>query len=222
MAKFCGCCGTQAVDEAKVCGNCGTPFPGMEQYSPAGEYLKKKQQKNVKTIIGIVIGVLVASLLIGGGVKITKEFTGTKGIVRKVMKAYQTGEAEGLLPYISDSMKCLEQYSEKEYGLHEISSQIEEDIEYIKEVFEEEVGSDYKITYEITREKKMKNSYLKNLKENMKNWEYGAIGFDPDCITEAKEVKVKMKAKGEYGTEKKELYIILLKENKKWKIFEMY
>lgn len=52
MARFCGNCGAQLDDDAKVCGQCGTPIdgnvPGLKIVDPEK---KKKMMKKVKGLL---------------------------------------------------------------------------------------------------------------------------------------------------------------------------
>lgn len=96
MAKFCGNCGAQLDDDDKVCGQCGTPVngnagtvPGLKVVDPEK---KKKMAKRIKWIVALVIVVALAITV----VKVYLSFTGTNGLVRKVMTAYEDWETDVL------------------------------------------------------------------------------------------------------------------------------
>lgn len=56
MARFCGNCGAQIDENAKVCGQCGTPIEGSTKTPPVKIIDPEKKKKN-KKIFKIVIAV---------------------------------------------------------------------------------------------------------------------------------------------------------------------
>ncbi len=200
MAKFCGICGKEAEDSASVCGNCGTTFiPEVVHKNP-----EKKDKKVLKMIGGITGTILVLAMLayyIAG-------FFGVKGIIRNVANAYEKEEAEQLVPLMS---KYWSTYYEKDEELEKIiENWMEKDIIY----FKEQVGSPYRITYQVERNREINSSEMKD----MKDWLSGYQDYDGQ-ISEAREVKIQLLAKGK-GEAKKVVTLRIIKENGWWKILE--
>lgn len=142
MAKFCGNCGAQLDDGDKVCGQCGTPVNGNAGTVPGLKVVDpEKKKKMAKRIKGIVALVIVVALAITG-VKVYLSFTGTNGLVRKVMTAYEDYDVDSLVAlssdmyYYFDSDDYVDEYFEDAVG------------KYIDN-FESSVGHSYKLTYEV-------------------------------------------------------------------------
>ncbi len=225
MAKFCGNCGTQAEDEARVCGNCGTPFEEeniggygetSSYYQPVDNPMTTGQQDNMKKIIALVVGVVAVALIAWGAISVVNNFTGINGMVRKVVKAYETGDASKLERHISDYLK--EASEESSYDMVE---SLEDMIEYKVDNFDEEAGSNYKIKYEISKKKDLSDKKVEEFKETLEKFlDNLDLDFDDDEITAVKDVKVKMTAKGSEGTEKETIEIRFVKEKGRWKLWD--
>ena len=208
MAKFCGNCGAQLDDNARVCGQCGTPVDGNQSKIPGLKVVnpeeKKKQMKKVKIVIAIVIVVVIAIV----GVKITLNFTGTNGFVRNVMKAYEEYDIDALVNlssemyYYSDYDNYVDEYFENFVG-----SNIDS--------FESSVGHSYKMSYKI---EEIYDLSQRKQDEMIKDIEYLYPKFDVDTISKISVANVKVTAKQGSKSVNKDVKITMSKEGKKWKI----
>ena len=141
MAKFCGNCGKPMEDHAKVCGNCGTPLEGgtssKVKLKIEDSRKKEKFKKKIKTIFAISMLLVVCVV----AVNVVINFTGNKGLVHKIMAAYEKYDIDALIMlssdiYYYDSEDYVEQYFENSVGA-DLDS------------FEMSVGHSYKLSYEV-------------------------------------------------------------------------
>lgn len=213
MSKFCGNCGAQLDDSAKVCGYCGvalsneqvntnaTPIPGI-----VSEADKEKAAKTKKFIkLGAIA--IVAIIVLSVGFNIISSFTGYKGVVRKVVNAFEDYDMNTLCSYAS---------SLSYYG---------DDIEYSEEVFEERVSSklDYyeeelghglKISFEIIDSYKLDDRNRDDLLDELED--SGAYVGKIDTI---RMVEMQLTIKGSRSTSTYTTDdLMLVKENGKWKV----
>ena len=208
MAKFCGNCGAQLDDDDKVCGQCGTPVngnagtvPGLKVVDPEK---KKKMAKRIKWIVALVIVVALAITV----VKVYLSFTGTNGLVRKVMTAYEDYDVDSLVAFSSDmyyyfdSDDYVDEYFEDAGG------------KYIDN-FESSVGHSYKLTYEVDE--------IYDLSKRKQEEIFKSIGnqfpdFDVDTISKIAVANVKVTAKQGSKSVNKTVKITMSKEGKEWKL----
>ena len=219
MAKFCGNCGAQLDDDDKVCGQCGTPVngnagtvPGLKVVdpetlqAPGGDdpEKKKKMAKRIKWIVALVIVVALAITV----VKVYLSFTGTNGLVRKVMTAYEDYDVDSLVAlssdmyYYFDSDDYVDEYFEDAVG------------KYIDN-FESSVGHSYKLTYEVDE--------IYDLSKRKQEEIFKSIGnqfpdFDVDTISKIAVANVKVTAKQGSKSVNKTVKITMSKEGKEWKL----
>lgn len=213
MSKFCGNCGAQLDDSAKVCGYCGialdnepvnanaASIPGV--VSEADKEKTAKVKKLIKTGAIAVVAIIVLSV----GFNIISSFTGYKGVVRKVVNAFEDYDMNTLCSYAS---------SLSYYG---------DDIEYYEEVFEErvsnmldyyeeELGHGLKIKFEILDSYKLDERNTDDLLDDLED--SGAYVGNIDTI---RMVELQLTIKGSrrtstYTTDD----LMLVKENGKWKV----
>lgn len=143
MAKFCGNCGTELDDNARVCGNCGMPLDdGISnisgiKYKHTDPEKKKKIKKVIKRILTAIVSVAVIAVVCIS----VLSFTGYKGVIRKVMKAYKNYDIDTLIDMSSDMyFYCSEDYVE-DYFKYSVGSDLD--------FYEESVGHSYKLSYEV-------------------------------------------------------------------------
>lgn len=213
MSKFCGNCGAQLDDTAKVCGYCGnalsiepentktTTIPGIR--TEADKEKSAKMTKNIKTIVVAVALVIVLSL----GINVVSSFTGYKGVVRKVVNAFEDYDMNTLCSYASSL--CY-------YG---------NDIEYYEDIFEDRVsakldyyenmlGHNLKMNFEIVDSYKLDDRKVDNLLEELEDM--GAYAGKIDTI---RRVEIELEIKGSRNTSTFLIDdLLLIKENGKWKV----
>ena len=102
MAKFCGHCGAPMDDDARVCGQCGVPIDGNLNQGNSGGTVQGGGKGKSKPWIKIVIALVVVACIAGIAVKVVSNYTGRRGFIRKVLKAYVDYDIDGLMDLASD------------------------------------------------------------------------------------------------------------------------
>lgn len=208
MAKFCGSCGAQLDDDAKVCGHCGTPveegqtkIPGFKVVDPEK---KKKLLKKVKMILVLAVVVVIAIV----GLNIVKSYTGSNGLIRKVMSAYENYDIDALVALSSD-MYYYSDYDDyvDEYFEYSVGNNIDN--------FESSVGHSYKMSYEI---EEVYDLSQRKQDEILENIEYSFPDFDVDTIDTIVVADVKVTAKQGTKSVSTNVKITMAKEGNSWKL----
>lgn len=214
MSKFCGNCGAQLEDEARVCGYCGTvlnstPFNNGDVKNVPGivsESDKEKTEKLKKHLkLGGVIAVLVIVLIIA--VKVISSYTGYNGLVNKIMKAYKNYDIASVVAVSSEYYDCFPDGVDESYFTREIGNTLDD--------FEERVGHKYKISYEITDSYQMSERKFEELLEDI-SWY--TDDYDESIIDKVMIVEVKITAKEGNESLLKTLDLTLIKERGSWKV----
>lgn len=208
MAKFCGNCGAQMDDDAKVCGQCGTPIEENAAKAPEVKAVdpekKKEMAKKVKGVITLVIVAAVAIV----AVKMISGFSGTKGLVRKIMTAYEKYDIDTIVSlssdmyYYSDAEDYVDEYFEYAVGKNLDS-------------FEDSVGHNYKMSYEV---EEIYDLSQRKQDETLKAIEDRYPDFDLDIIKKIAVADVKVTAKQGSKSASKTVNIIMSKEGKTWRL----
>lgn len=205
MARFCGNCGAQLDDDAKVCGQCGTPIDGnpvkavgLKTANPE----KKKKQKKM-----IALGILVVAAIVG--VKIALGFVGTNGLVRKVVAAYKDYNIDALID-ISSNVYDYDQ-REKTYADEYFEYAVGQTIDK----FESSVGHNYKLSYTVDEIYTMSQRKMDVLLQDI---EQAYPEFDVDMISEISVADVKLTAKQGSKTASRNVTITMSKEGKAWRL----
>ncbi len=242
MAKFCGNCGNQLDDTMKVCGNCGTPVEGVAAAEAASETPvapeapvateapvapeapvvpvapatpvatstegNDKIKKYVK-LGGIAVVALIVLIII---VNIVSSFTGYKGAVRKIMKAYKKAD-ESIVMDMASSIyddKLLSEFFE---------FAVESEIKSTLDMFDDELGYDYKLNYEIIKVQNVPERKIEDLIEDVYGSVYGEEDEDFIDIDKMKVVKVELTAKDGNDTYTVIKEYHLAKEDGEWRLF---
>lgn len=219
MAKFCGNCGAQLDDAAKVCGNCGTPYtdgtngpslsklkiPGVDLENPEKKKALIKNLKRVAVVVAVIIVVVIAANVISS-------FVGYKGAVRKLMKAYEEYDMNTLMTLASDISMPFAGSEDEEYIEEIFSNRVSNMLDY----YEDEVGHDVKIKYEINDSYELPERKLDELLTTLEeNYDY-----DASFIEEIKAVDMTLTisgADGEMTEHIDEDDLLLVKEDGEWK-----
>lgn len=93
MGKFCGNCGAPIESGTRVCGQCGTPVEDAFVNSSVSkvEVKKDKKHSHVPKWVGIIAIVLIIVFAVAA---IIPNFTGYKGLTRKIMSACMKYDTE--------------------------------------------------------------------------------------------------------------------------------
>lgn len=210
MAKFCGKCGAKWNDEAKVCGQCGmllemnrAAAPAVAGFGYVDPEEQTRRRKKVRTFVGFAVVVVVVIVV----AKIALGFVGYKGTVRKIMNAYEDYDLDAIASISSEVYYFMgdDSYADDYFG-----SVISNDLD----LFEEEVGYDYKLTYEITDSYDMNKRNYDELIDGLSFYS----DFDADIIEKVKVVEVEVTAKDGGDDVTMELKLTLTKENGSWKL----
>lgn len=208
MNKFCGNCGSRLDDDARVCGNCGTPVDNNGSFT----YQKKvvdpaKKRKMVKRIKGLMILFVIVAVIVTG-VRVGLSFTGTRGLVRKVVNAYEDYDISALVAlssemyYYNDDADYVNEYFENIVG-----SAID--------TFETNVGHDYRLSYDIYEiyevSERRKEDYFNSIESMYPN-------FDVSTIDEISVATVNITAKQKERSYNQNMSLVMSKEGKNWKI----
>ncbi len=206
MAKFCGHCGAPLDDDARVCGRCGSPvddggIPGVRVVDPERQ---KKRSKQIKTAVALLIVVI----LVFAGIGIVRSLTGTNGLIRKVMAAYQDYDIDALVDLSSD-VYYYSDYEDyvSEYFEYAVGSNIDS--------FEESVGHSYKLSYEIEEVYELSE---RKQEEFLSGIEFAYPDFDVDTISKIVVAELKVSAKQGSKSAKKDVEITMTKEGSAWKL----
>lgn len=239
MSKFCQNCGKALDDAVRFCDGCGAPqqaaAPQAAPAAPKQESDLKKtldkvvaevktfangfvnrckaDKKFLYTCIGAVAGVIVVivllSLLLGGGGM-------TKPIDTMIAIGYK-----GQVEKIKDLAPAeYWEYMEDEYGMDvdEVIEEAEEALEDTLESLEDEYGENVRVSYKVTKKKKLSDKKLEGIAEALAD----TYDLDEDKFTEAYELDVEMTIKGSEDDDENEDELTVIKYKGKWYIINWY
>ncbi len=213
MPKFCGSCGAQAEDDAKICGACGAPLeadsssmsiPGLQYMDPE----KKAMYKKYGILAGIVAAVVIFAII---AFNIISGFIGYKGVIRKHINALENCDAPAYIETLSAYFTDAEAWDE-----YDIEEAIDDTLSKKLVEYEDALDGEPSIDYEITKVSEWSNSKLKNFKKDYEDNDW----YDVDDISKGLTVRIKLTIKSDDDelTERKELSLV--KENGSWKVFD--
>lgn len=158
MARFCGNCGAQIDDNAKVCGQCGTPVEGITKTPPVkivDPEKEKKQKKIFKLAVALILVVIAATTAIN----VVNKFTGYNGLLRKVMTAYEAYDIDTLVSLSSD----IYYYGEEDYVVDYFKDRVGATLDS----FESSVGHSYKFSYKINEIYRLSDRKIDEILDNI-------------------------------------------------------
>jgi len=103
MSKFCGNCGAQMNDDAKICGACGTPFP-VETVAPSTTSPNPIRPPKTPGVPGATTGNnallwhlgMALSFLLLGILSLTSVFTVSNFVSFSMVRLYDDGDATAI------------------------------------------------------------------------------------------------------------------------------
>lgn len=211
MAKFCGNCGAQMYDNARVCGYCGTPLneENNMEYGEGQLDSEKvdcvKKGKNSKLIrrIAIVVAAVLLVLTVSGAVLL---FTSYHGAVARLMNAYKSkNEAEMI------DMSC--SFMQNTFTIAQIGEEYESMLKDDFQRFDYNLPPGYSIKYEIVDSFELSEPLVKELLEDFLHY-----GENEYSITAVMCVKIKIYAKEGDSTFTAQKTVYLGKERGIWKL----
>lgn len=217
MSKFCGNCGKALADNARVCGYCGVPVSVAVQTNPEVKHIPgldpvkdqekaDKMNKIIKSGAMIIIAIIVVTI----GINVISSFIGYKGVVRKVINAFEDYDMNTLYEYAS-SLNYLG--DDDEYYEELFDDKVSAKLDY----YEGQVGYDLKIDFEIIDSYNLDERKLNNFLDELE--ESGAYVGKIDKIRQV-DLELHIKGKRSENTYRTD-DLLLIKENGKWKVFYM-
>lgn len=203
MAKFCGNCGAQLDDAARVCGACGAPVDGVSGVKKT-DPMKRKRRKKIITIATSLVVIVVVAII---AVKIVLEFTGYRGLLRQVMNAYEAYDIDALVALSSD----IYYYDDEDY----VEDYFEYSVGYNLDDFEDFVGHSYKLSYEINEIYTMSERKANDLLDSI---EYEYEDFDTSTIEEIVVADLTLTAEQVKKSLDRDLEITMTKEDGTWRL----
>lgn len=219
MSKFCGNCGVQMEDSARICGNCGTPFEEMEKNAAPNTFKVPKEsnmtpEKKAKIKKGITLIVILAVVVVVAviALNIVSNFVGYKGTLRKAVKAVNDYDIETILD-VSSEIKYVRAYDDPIEIEEAILDEVSETLDY----YESLVGHDPKIRYTIKETYKLSARKLQNFIEEIeRNYSYDSFG-----IEEVVQIDLEIEVTGSNKREEHNtISLYMIKENEKWYVFD--
>lgn len=209
MTKYCGNCGAQMNENARVCGVCGTPFPvaGMTNVPSSKPDVTTSRMKLKKVLI-IVVAFLV--LIVAGviGFKVVKDHSGYNPIVKTIIKAYKEDSVEGLLDCKSDAY-------EDNQAPRELFT---ENMDYMISSFENTIGHEYRISYKVVEEYELSQRKLDELIDELESYNQR---YDGDRVESAAVVEIRITAKHRRKSHSEKVVATMIKEDESWKLLSL-
>jgi len=203
MAKFCGNCGARLEDDARVCGQCGMSQKSMGSI-PGVTASPEKAGKTGKIIVVLIAVITVVAI----GITLLINFTGTKGLLRNVMSAYERYDIDALISMSSD----MYYYGLEDFVEYYFEDSVGGDLDY----FEEAVGPNYKLSYKVDEMYTLSGRKLDEMLEDIE--ESSLSLFDVSIIDKIVAADVTVTAKKGSKSVDTDLQVIISKENGKWKL----
>lgn len=207
MAKYCGNCGAELVDNAKVCGQCGTPVDGIPTRVSGLKSVNHQKQKMIKKKvkrIGFFVIIIVVAMI---GFNIASKCIGYNGLLRKVMTAYENYDIDTLVSLSSD----MYYYGEENWVENYFEYSVGDDLDS----FESTVGHNYKLSYKVDEIYTLSDRKMNTLIDTIES-EYP--DFDASAIKKAVVAEITVAAKQGDNSVERDLSITMTKEGSSWKL----
>lgn len=216
MSKFCGNCGTQLDDDARVCGNCGMPCisDNSVAYTPnvnisVAKSMAPEKKNKVKLIAGLSIAGIALIIIAIIAVNIISSLFGYNGVINKAMNAFEDYNTETLASMTNN-------FSYKSFDPDDIEDSISNAISYQYDKFEDKVGGNLKISHEIKKAEKLADRKYEKFLDFVED----TFHYDTNDISEVVSTKITVTAKGKEGKTTENVYdLYLIKEDGKWYLY---
>lgn len=209
MSKFCGNCGAELDDSAKVCGQCGTPLDGAPADIPGVKTVDPEKQKKVKKFI--ILGAVAIALIVVVAVvvNIISNSTGYKGLVSKVMDAYEDYAIDDLVEMSSDV------YYYNDYDEDAAEHYFERAVGEGLDRFEDRVGHNYRLSYETFETYYLSERKLDKLLTSLEN---NYPDFNVDIIEDVAVANLIVTAEQDGRSHTIDLSVTMTEEDGTWKV----
>ncbi|MBR4910310.1 MAG: zinc ribbon domain-containing protein [Clostridia bacterium] len=208
MAKFCGNCGAQCDDAARVCGNCGTALEidantnananaGGNAFAAKGAAalggIKGLIEKPAVKIGAIAAAALVVLIIL---ISIIPGLFPPKSIENKLVRAIKKDDPDAIVELVKDDS----QSSAKEYIKSELKS--------MKSKFKDACGSDYKYSVKIIDTMSISAKDANKFYDSDEDYDW----------SKARQGMLKFTVKGNGKTMTYYGYYVMYKEDGKWSL----
>lgn len=224
MAKFCGNCGAQMEDDARVCGNCGTSFASTASpvntatnFVPgtgdAGATLPKKKNKTVGLIFAAIVMIVVVVI----SLNVLSMFTGYKGTVRKLFNALEGYDMDTLSTLVCDFVYDYH-YNLLNVDETKLDDAFEKAVSDTLDQFEDAVGNNAKISYSINDAAKLSDRKLEQFLAMVED----SFDYDSNNIKTVMSVDITITVKGSKKSTTYNIHsgdLLLVKEDNAWKVY---
>ena len=204
---FCGKCGEKNIDDATFCAGCGAKLNGGQSAKSDTFVEVNPSDKNRK--VGIIAVVTVAVIVIG---IIVALFGGRsyKATVKKFVNAQFDADAEAILELIPKKMVeyALEEEGYDDDELDEFIEEGNEELQDQLDYFEEYLGEDWNVSYEILSVEAVKGDALDDLKDG-----YGRIDIKVSAV---KTLKIEFTIKAGETESSNSLDVSVIKVGRSW------
>jgi len=215
MSKFCGNCGAQLDDSAKVCGFCGAPLenagspaqkiPGLDNLNNMSPE-KKANVKKYGIIGGIAAAAIIVLIIV---ISIIAGATGPDAAAEKLSKAALVDfNAKKVIEYLPE-------YAFEDEDKDDAEEEFQEILDEAKEELEDEFD-DYKVTIETKKSKEITKKSDKN--DIFDSIELFYDDFEEDDVKKVYEVKIKITLEADDEKESDTVTLTMGKVNGDWVI----
>lgn len=235
MSKFCSHCGSAMEDHATVCANCGAGVaaPQVEQPAPqvveaipveapaanqlppvVNDVIGKVKAKPVlaaipvAAIVAIILIIVLLSSLFSAGY--------TKPIDNLIDITFN-----GKFDNIEDmAPEAYWAYVEDEYDvdLDDMIDDAEDNYDELMEYYEEEYGSNIKVSYDVLDKKELSEKKVKKIASALKD----QYDIDKDALTKVYELEVELEIKGSEDDDSSGTELIVAKIDGDWYLISYY
>ena len=210
MSKYCGNCGAKLDDNARVCGQCGIPLHGAPSKIPGVKADTSERQKKVKKTLKRIVALIAIVIALAIAINIAFNFTGYRGLLRKVMHAYAGYDIDTLVSLSSD----MYYYGTEEYAEYYFENVAGRNLDY----YENSVGHNFKLSYDISETYTLSGRKLDEMLDNISGT---YPNFDVGTIQKIRVICVDVTAKQGQKSTRSELQVTLSKESGSWKLLFM-
>lgn len=210
MSKFCGKCGSQLDDDARVCGQCGNVVSEEVPTNNSG-YSSTRKKGSKKIIIGIVATVVVITVAIIVIMNIIGSNSYKAVIDTYINSSLKTADATAVMELFPDeflSYALKEENMSRREAADELQEQLDNAVDMI-----DSYCDDWSVSYEITDTHDSSKADIKLLSEDCEDL-YGFTVSDEKEVTV--EVSVSANVDGEIKDQTQDMDITLIKVGNSW------
>ena len=176
--------------------------PALRRISVAlGQIPRRRLYAAAGALTAVLLVIVLAASLSGSG--------SPKGVLKRLARAYHRQSAEAMMALGGDLMQAL-------YPDAELEKECRANIDVVRDVFSDRLGSRYRFSYKISLGKSYEGDELKTRLENT----YGDMGgaFDLSRIQAMASATLTLRARRGGAKAEKRIAVTLVKENGRWRL----